>query len=236
MTKKIKKILVFSPHPDDVDFAFAGTAAKLSKEGSEIIYCVITDGSKGAHKAGLNAAAMKNLRFKEQINAAGIVGVKKVLFLNEKDGEVENTKTLRKKLVKVIRVVRPDIIAAPDPDCHSFSSFYGGHRDHRETAEAVFDSIYPAAGSKYFFPELAKKFKPHNLEKPWFEAWFWNPESPNKFVDISKTIGLKLKALASHKSQFENIKEVESRVLERARENGKKAKVKYAEAFRRLTF
>ncbi len=232
MAKKVKKFLVFSPHPDDADFGFSGSAAELAKNGNEIFYCVITDGSKGAHKAGLNARAMKNTRFKEQMNAAKIVGVKKVLFLDELDGEVENTKALRKKIVKVIRIVRPDIIVSPDPANKSFVSFYGSHRDHRTSAEAVFDAIYPAAGSKYYFPELAKKFKPHQIN----EAWFWNPENPNKFMDISKTIGLKLKALRAHESQFHDMRLLEKGVVERARLNGKKSGTKYAEPFRRLTF
>lgn len=232
MAKKIKRFLVISAHPDDADFGFSGSAAALAKNGDEIFYCVVTDGSKGAHKVGLGAAALKNLRRKEQKTAAGVVGVKKVIFLNETDGEVENTKEFRKKIVKIIRIIRPDIVVSSDPANKSFSSFYGGHRDHRETAEAVFDAIYPAAGSKYFFPELYPKFKPHQIS----EAWFWNPEKPNKFIDISKTIGLKLKALKAHKSQFKDIKSLEKGVIGRARLNGKKNGTRYAEAFRRLTF
>lgn len=226
------KILVFSPHPDDVDFGFAGSAATLAKKGSEIIYCVVTDGSKGAHNAGLGAKAMKNIRIKEQISAAKILGVKKVLFLNETDGEVKNTKSLCKKIVKVIRTIKPNVIVSPDPANKSFVSFYGFHRDHRETAEAVFDAIYPAAGSKYFFPELAKKYKPHHID----EAWFWNPEKPNKFIDISHTMELKLRALRAHESQFKDFSAVEKRIAERASLNGRKCGVKYAESFRRLTF
>ena len=227
-----KKILVFSPHPDDVDFGFAGSAASLIQKGWEAVYCVVTDGSKGAHKAGLGAKAMKTLRVKEQVNAAKIVGVKKVLFLNEIEGEGENTKALRKKMVRVIRIVRPDVVVSPDPANKSFGSFYGSHRDHRQVAEAVFDAIYPAAGSKYFFPELYPKFKPHHVS----EAWFWNPEKQNKFIDISKTIKLKLEALRAHKSQFEDTRAIEKRIIARATLNGRKGGFKYAESFRRLTF
>jgi len=227
-----KKILIFSPHPDDVDFGFAGSAAWLAQRGNEIVYCIVTDGSKGAHKAGLGAKAMKVLRVKEQISAAKIVGVKKVLFLDEIDGEAENTKALRKKMVRVIRIVRPDVVVSPDPANKSFASFYGAHRDHRQVAEAVFDAIYPAAGSKYFFPELAKKYRPHRID----EAWFWNPEKPNKFINISNTMELKLKALRAHKSQFEDMWVVEKRIIARAILSGRKSGLKYAESFRRLTF
>ena len=232
LVSKAKKFLVFSPHPDDVDFGFAGSAAQLTKEGREVIYCIITDGSKGAHKVELATAAMKNLRMKEQRKAALEVGVRKVIFLNEKDGEVENTKKFRKKLVKVIRDVKPDIIVSPDPANQSFASFYGAHRDHRQTAEAVFDAIYPAAGSKYYFPELTAKFKPHQID----EAWFWHPKKPNKFINISKTMDLKLRALRAHKSQFEDFSAVEKKILEWAHLNGKKGGMKYAESFRRLNF
>ena len=49
-TLKFNKILVFSAHPDDLDFGCSGTVAKLTQEGKEAVYCIITNGEKGTHK------------------------------------------------------------------------------------------------------------------------------------------------------------------------------------------
>ncbi len=79
-----KRILVFSAHPDDLDFGCSGTVAKLVKEGNKITYCIISNGEKGIHKVKTSRRAIISLRKQEQKRAAKIVGVKEILFLNEK--------------------------------------------------------------------------------------------------------------------------------------------------------
>ena len=59
-------------------------------------------------------------------------------------------------------------------------------------------------------------------------------EEANCFVDVTKTLALKIKALAAHKSQFGNSKEIKNWITMGAAELGKKAGFKYAEAFVRL--
>ena len=223
------RVLVFSAHPDDLDFGCSGTVAKWTKEGREVHYCILTDGSKGKH-IKISDHELVRIREKEQKNAANVVGVKDIIFLREKDGELENTKELRKKLVKVIRTIRPDIVMCFDPANRSFDNFYRFHRDHRISSEIVFDAIYPAAGSEAFFPELTKKYPPHKIK----EAWFYATNNPNVFVDISKTIDKKIEALKQHKSQIKDFNEVEGRIKSWARKFGKRAKVKYAEGFRKV--
>jgi len=223
-----KTFLVFSAHPDDLDFGCAGTVAKLTGQGNRVIYCIVANGEKGTRKVNKSKSEMVKLRRNEQRKAAGIVGVKEVIFLNEIDGEVENTKSLRKKLVRVVRRVRPEVVFSFDPASAAFNSFPRYHRDHRMTAEAVFDSLYPAAGSKAFFPNL--KEKPQSIK----EAWFYASLCPNLWVDITDTVQKKIKALLCHESQVVRQKKLKEMIFKRARENGKKKKVKYAESFRRL--
>ena len=228
----MKKVLVFSPHPDDLDFGCSGAAAKWAKEGKEVVYCIITGGCRGKHKTKVSEKELRKIREKEQLKAAEIAGVKKVIFLREKDGEVENIKRLRKKLVKVIRKIRPDIIMSFDPANRDFDNFYRSHRDHRFGAEAVFDAIYPDAGNEAFFPELNKKYPPHQIK----EVWFYATNKPDVFVDISETIVQKISALKQHQSQIKDFDEIEKMIKNWAREIGKKAKLKYAEGFRRVKF
>lgn len=228
--QKLTKILVFSPHPDDLDFGCSGAIAKWANEGKEITYCVLSDGSRGGHILKISDKELARIREREQNNAAAVLGVRNVIFLREKDGEVQNAKKLRKKLVEVIRKTKPDIILSFDPANREFENFYRSHRDHRNGAEAVFDAIYPDANNASFFPEIAKKYPPHRVK----EVCFFATNKPNTFVDISKTIEKKLEALRQHKSQINDWKRVEKMIRDWAKTVGKKAKMNYAEGFRRV--
>ena len=231
--RKVKKFLVFSAHPDDLDFGCSGTIAKLTTEGNEVVYCILTNGEKGTHKVKQTKKEMVAMREREQEAAGRGVGVNKVIFLRNTDGDLEHTKDVRRQVTRVIRAEKPDIVLSQDPANHSFDNFYRFHRDHRMTAEIVFDAIYPGVGSDSFFPELAQEdILPHQIE----EVWFYSPEKPNYFVNITSTITKKIAALKSHESQIKDTQEIEKRLRERAREVGKKKGWKYGESFRRLTF
>ncbi len=44
---EIARVLCITAHPDDVDFAVAGTIARWTEAGTEVTYCVVTDGDAG---------------------------------------------------------------------------------------------------------------------------------------------------------------------------------------------
>src|SRR5262249_35400758 len=44
---EVSRILVINAHPDDVDFGAAGTVARWTDAGIEVVYCVVTDGDAG---------------------------------------------------------------------------------------------------------------------------------------------------------------------------------------------
>lgn len=231
--KGIQTILIFSAHPDDLDFGCAGTAAVLTGQGKRVVYCILTDGGKGVHKVNEEREKMVARRKEEQRAAAKAVGVSEVIFFGETDGELENTRALRKRLVEVILNVRPDVVIAPDPANRDFDNFYLFHRDHRIAGEAAFDAVYPAACSRAFFPELmSEDVQPHKVE----EMWFYGTASPNFHIDISETLEKKLAALTAHDSQFEDVSKFHDMVREHAEETGKENGAKYAEVFRRLTY
>src|SRR3989338_4429253 len=127
----MRKFLVISPHPDDVDFSCAGTIAKLAKEGNTVEELIVSDGSKGSHKVGFGGKKLVELRKKEQRNAGKVLGVKEVSFLGETDGKVENVEKLRKKLVAFIRQAKPDVVMCPEPFAFRLDRAGILHRDHR---------------------------------------------------------------------------------------------------------
>ena len=219
------KILIFSAHPDDSDFACSGTTAKKSTD-NEIHYVIATDGRKGRH-LDISTDEFIKMREEEQRNAANVLGVKSVTFLHFEDGELENNNELREKLVKEIRDKKPDIIISMDPAAQKFDSVYRYHKDHRTIGISVFDASYPASGNKNFFPSAGE---------PWEakELWFFGG-TPNHYEDITDFIDKKLEALKQHKSQIK-IEEVEKFVKKWSEEMGKKAGFKHAEGFRIVKF
>ena len=114
---------------------------------------------------------------------------------------------------------------------HKFDNFYRYHPDHRAVAHAVFDAVYPAVGNHLFFPELLKEgHHPHQLE----EIYFFGTDNPNYWVDITPVLNLKIRALASHKSQIKDISQVEPFIKERCKDAAMGQGMDYAECFRRL--
>ena len=50
----IERILVVTAHPDDVDFAVAGSVALWTDAGVAVSYCICTDGEAGGSDRSLS--------------------------------------------------------------------------------------------------------------------------------------------------------------------------------------
>src|SRR2546423_15406919 len=78
--------LVLFAHPDDAEFMCGGTVARWARDGCDVHYVVITDGSAGSNEPGVTREEMRPVREREQRAAAAVLGVKSVTFLGEDDG------------------------------------------------------------------------------------------------------------------------------------------------------
>ncbi|MBI4609868.1 MAG: PIG-L family deacetylase [Candidatus Rokubacteria bacterium] len=229
MTDTSKRVLVIVAHPDDAEFGCAATVAKWVKEGREVGYVVLTNGDKGSSDRGMTSERLVRIRIEEQRNAARTLGVERVEFLGFPDGELENTREVRRAVTAEIRRFRPDLVVAQNPQ--RTANLYVSHRDHRTAGDAVLDCVYPLARDHLSFPELlAQGLEPHKVH----EVYLVGVENPDVVVDISDTIELKLKALACHTSQMRDFARVEAWVRERAAKLGKPKGYAYAEAFHRI--
>jgi LmbE family N-acetylglucosaminyl deacetylase len=59
---EIARVLSITAHPDDVDFGAAGTVARWTEAGIEVIYCVVIDGDAGGFDENFPRAEMPALR------------------------------------------------------------------------------------------------------------------------------------------------------------------------------
>ncbi|NMC13128.1 MAG: PIG-L family deacetylase [Chloroflexi bacterium] len=223
--------MVIVAHPDDIEFSCAGTVARWSRLGSRIAYVLCTSGEVGIAENGMTKARAAEIREKEQIAAAEIVGVKDVVFLREPDGLLQPTLELRKKLVREIRRFKPEVVITGDPTIMWAGEDYINHPDHRAAATAALDAVFPAAGQPNLFEELAEEgLSAHKPRKVYVSEW----GPADQYINIEETIEIKIAALRAHKSQMGEWDPSEQ-IRQWAAEYAKGKEMKYAEAFRVVT-
>jgi len=187
-------------HPDDIEFACAGTLAGWAQEGARVSYILCTSGDVGIARPGMTKKEAGSIREKEQRTAADIVGASEVVFLREPDCMLQATLELRKRLVREIRRFRPEVVFCGDPTRMWVEGTYINHPDHRAAALAAVDAIFPAAGQPNMFEELAEEgltaFKPRKV-------YASRSEDGGHLVSIDDTMETKIRALRAHQSQFE---------------------------------
>ncbi len=222
--------LVIIAHPDDAEFTAAGTVARWVKEGSRVIYIVCTDGSRGSNALDMPPERMKPIRHAEQQEAARILGVEEVVFLDYDDGTLEPTMQLRRDLTRLIRRYKPETVICADPSGLFRGNTYVNHPDHRAAGEAALYAIFPSACTRYVFPELLEEgLEPHKAR----EIYLAGSMEPDAWVDITETMDLKLAALKAHRSQVQP-DYVDARLRGWNGELGRHHGVPYAEEFKRI--
>jgi LmbE family N-acetylglucosaminyl deacetylase len=225
-----KRAMVIVAHPDDPEFYCGGTIARWVREGMAVCYLILTNGNKGSSDPTMTPERLAAVRRAEQRTAAQILGVNEVVFLDEPDGELQPTLQLRRQVVREIRRYRPDIIVCPDPAAYYFDTGYINHPDHRIAGVVALEAIFPAARNRMYHPELlAEGFEPHAVH----EVYLAGSVQPNRWVDISDTIDLKIEAIKAHASQISD-PEVLERVRQRALDIDPYGRQVYREAFHYL--
>jgi LmbE family N-acetylglucosaminyl deacetylase len=202
----VERVLCVLAHPDDVDFGSAGTVSSWTAAGTEVVYCIVTDGDAGGFDE-TPREQMGPLRQAEQRAAAAAVGVTDVRFLGYPDGRVELTLDLRRDITRVIRQVRPQRVLTTSPE-RFWDRIGASHPDHMTVGEATLRAVYPDARNPFAFPEL--------LEQEGLEAWtvseVWLGASPqaDHAVDVTSLVELKFAALKSHVTQVSHTPDLET--------------------------
>ena len=224
-----KRAMVVVAHPDDAEFGFGGTLAKMVKEGMQLAYVLCTSGDKGTGDPDMTSDRLAVIREQEQRDASAIIGTTDVTFLRYGDGELESTREVIGKIVREIRRFKPDIIFCQDPNNRSRHN----HRDHRMAGQSTFDAVYPFARDHLHFPEhRAEGLETHKV----VEIYTTMADDPDVVIDTSDVIDLKIKATLAHQCQILDPEGMEERIRSRTSETAEKNGYKYAEGFRRHTF
>jgi len=230
MADRIERVVVVAAHPDDADIGAGGTVANLVRQGAKITYVIVTSGTMGSSDRTMTPDRLAGIREAEQRNAALTLGVGHVEFLGYDDGEVEDTRNLRRDITRQIRKWRPDLVIAQNPQ--RTYNLFASHRDHRVTGGVVLDCVYPLARDHLAFPELLPEYEPYRVGEIYIMKW--QEEDHQVAVDISETMDLKLEAIACHQSQFPDFPAMEARVRDRCAALGAPHGYAYAETFDRI--
>ncbi len=174
-------LLVFGPHPDDLEIGLGGTIARHAAIGAHVGLCDLTVGELAS-----NGTPAERLREAEA--ARQTLGADFRENLHLPDGGLGPDPGQVRAVVEVIRRTRPRVVAAPhDRDRHP---------DHFGASRLLARAVFTAGLQRY----------PHGGE-PWRPEWtcyyFINDaDTPSFVVDVSRYYDVKRRALACHTTQF----------------------------------
>ncbi len=134
-SKRARRFLIFTPHPDDDTFCCGGTLALLQKGGNKIHIFIYTNDDKGSLDLNMTSEGLARIRKKEEEDACKILGIpaENIHWLQFHDGMLEyaNPMDLVEEVTKVIRTYKPDVVMSIDPG----SEYVRWHKtDHRMAA------------------------------------------------------------------------------------------------------
>ncbi len=120
----MKPLLAVFAHPDDEAFGPSGKIALEAKKRDVYLICV-TDGAMGIN-SGRSKKDLAIIRKKELKNSAKKLGVKKVFFLEYKDGSLSNSlyHKIAEKIEDIVKEIKADTLLTFEPRGVS------GHLDH----------------------------------------------------------------------------------------------------------
>jgi bacillithiol biosynthesis deacetylase BshB1 len=175
-------LAVFS-HPDDAELTMAGTLLKLKSLGHRTGVLDMTRGEMGTR-------GTPEIRAKESLDAAGILGLDARLNLEQPDGHIALSDESRTAMVRILRQCRPKVV---------FTSHWDDpHPDHAVTARVVREAARLATMRRYDEAAGLDAIKMPAIA----HAVYSRLIVPSFIIDVSEFAEGKMKAIRAHASQF----------------------------------
>jgi len=218
-----KTVLMIGAHPDDIEINAGGLTAALIKNKSQVNWLICTDGGSGSWNHKIDRQSLIKIRKKEQIDAANILEVNRVSFLDFSDGYLfDRQNDLFNNLVNKIRELKPEMIVTHDP-----WKQYMSHADHRIVGEMVSHAMIMASNSTLLKDNLEQKQDSHFTKY----IGYFCPEVTNAWIDLSSFSKKKEQAILAHCSQYGDRLSFIDKIRQETEIIGREINVKQAEAF-----
>jgi bacillithiol biosynthesis deacetylase BshB1 len=173
-------VLAIGAHPDDAELGCGGTLALLARAGRRVGLLHLTGGEAGSRGSATE-------RRREAENAAAILGIAELAFLDCGDGGLRHGVAEEDALIAELRRLRPDLVLGPSP-----SDRHPDHgRAHRLVADACFYAGLRRRGS-------GQPHRPAAL----FAYMQHDPFPPAFVVDVSAVWEVKERALDAYETQI----------------------------------
>ena len=195
MPDKIRALAI-GCHPDDIEFAMAGTMLNLQKAGCEIHFMTVANGSLGTNSQGRGDIAAR--RHAECLEAANLVGA---VFHDPICDDIEVFYTYENicRVADVVREVDPSIILTHGP--------YDYMEDHVCTGKLAVTAAFCRGMANL-------RCRPGSVPSLRYVArYHWMPQSmtdhrnrpvePDFYVDVTEEMETKREMLRRHASQKE---------------------------------
>jgi N-acetylglucosamine malate deacetylase 1 len=176
-------LLVFGPHPDDIEIGLGGTVARHAALGHRVGLCDLTAGEMGSN-------GTIEQRLAEAEAARAVLGALWRVNLRWPDRAIGNTPDHVRSAVALIREARPRTVAIP----------YAAdrHPDHVAASHTLTEAAFSSGLRRYDAGVNAEAWKPD-----WVCYYFINDSiAPSFVIDVSEHYETKRRALACHASQF----------------------------------
>jgi N-acetylglucosamine malate deacetylase 1 len=179
-------LLVFGPHPDDIEIGIGGIVAQHTAAGHRVGLCDLT-------QAELSSNGTPQQRQQEAAAAARVLGAAWRENLGWPDGGIAASPEMIRSAVDLIRQARPRAVAIP--------YWEDRHPDHGSASRMLREAIFKSGLSRY-----------ETGREPWRPEWtchyFINDgATPSFVVDVSAVYQRKRKALDCFRSQFATTEE-----------------------------
>jgi LmbE family N-acetylglucosaminyl deacetylase len=194
-------ILAVGAHPDDIEVGCGGTLIKYAQRGHNIFLLLISKGEMGGEA---------EVRYKEQMKAAEIIGARDVFWGGFTDTELlDRGNEIIHTVERYIKEIQPSFI---------FVNFFDDtHQDHRTVNRSVLSAARYVRNVMFYEVPTTNNF------------------TPNVFVDIASVLDLKIEALKAHASQVMKTNIEDLSIMDIARSSahfrGVQGRVPLAEGF-----
>jgi bacillithiol biosynthesis deacetylase BshB1 len=174
-------LLVFGPHPDDIEIGIGGTVAKHAAMGLRVGLCDLTAGEMGSN-------GTVEERLAEAEDARKVLGAAWRVNLRWPDRALGSTPEQARGATELVRRVRPSTVALP--------YWSDRHPDHVAASHVLTEAVFNAGLRR--FAAAGEPWKPE------LTSYYFINESiePSFVIDVSEQYDIKRRALACHKSQF----------------------------------